>query len=73
MGWGFGVAVQLAAVEGGPSVGAYGWDGGLGSTWAVDPVTGTVGVLLANLAWTSPARPPIAEDFWAAVSAATAA
>jgi CubicO group peptidase (beta-lactamase class C family) len=69
-GWGFGMAVRRRAQEAGPRAGAYGWDGGLGSSWANDPEVGLAGVLLTNLAWSSPERPAICEQFWAATYAA---
>ena len=40
-GWGFGVGVQVRRT-GLPSVGSYGWDGGLGSSWAERPAGGAV-------------------------------
>jgi CubicO group peptidase (beta-lactamase class C family) len=43
-GWGFGVGVNT---EGG-RVGRYGWSGGLGTNFFVDP-DGTVGVLLTQV------------------------
>ena len=46
------------------SVGSYGWDGGLGTTWANDPAEDLYGVLLTNQTWTSPTPPPVAQDFW---------
>jgi hypothetical protein len=45
----------------------YGWDGGLGSTWANHPSSGTVGVLLTNRMWTSPEPPAVCQTFWNAV------
>jgi CubicO group peptidase (beta-lactamase class C family) len=44
MGWGFGVGVQTA----GPRRGRYGWSGGQGTDFFVDP-GGTVGILLTQL------------------------
>ncbi len=44
MGWGFGVAVQT----GGPRRGRYGWSGGAGTDFFVDP-DGTVGILLTQV------------------------
>jgi CubicO group peptidase (beta-lactamase class C family) len=52
------------------SAGTYGWDGGFGSSWANDPVTGVTGVLLTNQMWTSPDPPPVCRAFWTAVHAA---
>ena len=43
-GWGFGVGIQLA----GPYAGRYGWSGGLGTNFFVDP-DGTVGILLTQV------------------------
>jgi len=62
LGWGFGVGVQLTSSAGGASVGAYGWDGGLGSRWMNDPTAGCTCILLTNQMWTSPTAPPVAED-----------
>jgi CubicO group peptidase (beta-lactamase class C family) len=44
MGWGFGVAVQVS----GQHHGRYGWSGGLGTDFFIDP-DGTVGVLLTQV------------------------
>jgi CubicO group peptidase (beta-lactamase class C family) len=44
MGWGFGVGVQTA----GPLRGRYGWSGGQGTDFFVDP-DGTVGILLTQV------------------------
>jgi CubicO group peptidase (beta-lactamase class C family) len=56
MGWGFGVAVQTA----GPHRGRYGWSGGLGTDFFVDP-DGTVGVLLSQVEMGSRLWPLIAD------------
>jgi len=52
------------------SVGTYGWDGGLGTSWANDPAEDLVGILLTNQAWTSPSPPPVSQDFWTCTYAA---
>ena len=44
MGWGFGVGVQT----GGDHAGRFGWSGGLGTDFFVDP-DGTIGILLAQV------------------------
>jgi CubicO group peptidase (beta-lactamase class C family) len=44
MGWGFGVGIQLA----GPGRGRYGWSGGQGTDFFVDP-DGTIAVLLTQV------------------------
>ncbi|MGY1742443.1 MULTISPECIES: serine hydrolase domain-containing protein [unclassified Blastococcus] len=66
-GWGLGIGVRRADESGGRSAGSYGWDGGLGSSWWTDPVTGATGVLLTNQLWASPQPPPVFDAFRAAV------
>ena len=68
-GWGFGVTV-VTRRTGLASVGQYGWDGGLGSSWRNDPAEGLVGILLTQREWTEPAPPPVCRDFWTAAYAA---
>jgi CubicO group peptidase (beta-lactamase class C family) len=70
LGWGFGVGIQLRRTGPARSVGTYGWDGGLGTSWANDPAEDLVGILLTNQAWTSPAPPPVCQDFWTSAYAA---
>jgi CubicO group peptidase (beta-lactamase class C family) len=62
-GWGLGLGVRRADEPGGRHAGSFGWDGGLGSTWWTDPVTGTTAVLLTNQMWSSPAPPEVFEAF----------
>jgi CubicO group peptidase (beta-lactamase class C family) len=45
-------------------VGQFGWDGGLGTSWASDPSEDLVGILLTQQAWTSPTPPDVCVDFW---------
>ena len=63
-GWGFGVGVVTRRTELAWSVGTYGWDGGLGTSWRNDPVEGLTGILLTQRMWTSPTPPTICRDFW---------
>jgi CubicO group peptidase (beta-lactamase class C family) len=70
MGWGFGVAVQVRRIGPTRSVGTYGWDGGLGSSWATDPREDLIGILLTNQAWRSASPPPVCQDFWTCAYAA---
>jgi CubicO group peptidase (beta-lactamase class C family) len=70
-GWGFGVSVQVEAVDGRPA-GTYGWDGGFGTAWANEPEDAVVGVLLTNEMWSSPEPPPVCRDFWSGLHAAIA-
>ncbi len=47
--------------------GRYGWVGGSGVGWRSDPASDTTGLLLTQVAWTSPAGPQLLEEFRAAV------
>ena len=70
-GWGFGLSVQLRRTGLGPTVGTYGWAGGLGSSWANDPGNGVIGVVLTTDAFVSAFPPPaVIQDFWTCVNAA---
>lgn len=67
-GWGLGLAVPAAGdpVAGSPA--GFGWDGGTGTTWRTDPVTGRTGILLTQRAMTSPEPPVLFHDFWECVA-----
>ena len=70
-GWGFGVGVQVRRTGLGPTVGSYGWAGGLGTSWANDPTERLVGVVLTTDMFTAAFPPPAAiQDFWTCVYAA---
>ncbi|WP_410870896.1 serine hydrolase domain-containing protein [Nocardia sp. A7] len=60
-GWGYGVGVQLRDAPAGPRAGAYGWSGGLGSTWSNDGAV--TAILLTNQAWSSAGPPPVFATF----------
>jgi CubicO group peptidase (beta-lactamase class C family) len=66
--WGLATGVDVEAAEQWMAPGRWGWDGGTGTTAYVDPVRGTVGVLLTQRALTGPQDG--FGDFWAAVAAA---
>lgn len=63
-GWGFGGSVDIAPREPWHVPGRYGWVGGTGTTAYVVPATGTVSILLAQVAVESPAVPESMRDFW---------
>jgi len=63
-GWGFGMSVSTRRDELWGTVGRFGWDGGMGTSWYSDPSEEMVTVLMTQRAWTSPAPPPICRDFW---------
>jgi CubicO group peptidase (beta-lactamase class C family) len=50
--------------------GAFGWDGGLGSSWLVDPVRDLIVIVLTQRMFESPALPPVHRDIQAAAYAA---
>jgi CubicO group peptidase (beta-lactamase class C family) len=62
--WGFGQAV----LDGG----AYGWDGGFGSSWLVDPSHDLTVIVLTQRMWESPQPPQVHRDIQAAAYAALA-
>jgi CubicO group peptidase (beta-lactamase class C family) len=62
-GWGFGMAV-ITARTGYPSVGSYGWDGGMGTTARNDPKEDLTCILLTQRMMRSPVPEPIYSDIW---------
>jgi CubicO group peptidase (beta-lactamase class C family) len=46
------------------TVGRYGWDGGMGTSWANDPRQHMIGILMTNQMWNSPSPPDVCLDFW---------
>ena len=44
--------------------GAFGWDGGLGTSWRVDPREQMCAILMTQRAWTSAVPPNVCVDFW---------
>src|SRR5215204_740730 len=66
-GWGFGIAVDTRRDDL-ATPGRYGWDGGYGTSWWVDPVEELIGILLTQRVWDEPIVPPMAiRDFWTSV------
>jgi CubicO group peptidase (beta-lactamase class C family) len=64
-GWGFGGSVDLDPIEPWNVPGRYGWVGGTGTTAHLVPSTGSIAILLTQVAATSPIPPAIMRDFWA--------
>ena len=71
-GWGFGVAVVTERTEVAKSVGTYGWDGGMGTSWYNDPAEDLTMILMTQQAWDSPIPPRLFQDFWTATYQAIA-
>ncbi len=66
-GWGFGVSVVTRRTDLAQSVGTFGWDGGLGTSWYTDPKEDLVTLLMTQRAWASPNPPNVCRDFWTLV------
>jgi CubicO group peptidase (beta-lactamase class C family) len=62
--WSFGQAVHAG--------GAFGWDGGFGSSWLVDPENDLIVIILTQRQFESPDLPPAHRDIRAAAYAAIA-
>ena len=65
-GWGL---CQSVVIDG-PYAGAYGWDGGLGSTWLVDPARDLTVIVLTQRMFDSPQPPQVHVDLQSAAYAA---
>lgn len=63
-GWGFGMSVVTRRDQIAGSIGTFGWDGALGTSWKTDPREDLTGILLTQAAWESPAPPRVCRDFW---------
>ncbi len=62
--WGLGVSMVTRRDDVSAVPGRYGWDGGLGTSWASDPKEDMVAILMTQVAWTSPSPPAVYRDFW---------
>ncbi|WP_340379732.1 serine hydrolase domain-containing protein [Streptomyces sp. SS7] len=63
-GWGYGGQVDVAPLAPWNVPGRYGWVGGTGTTAHLVPATGTVTVLLTQVAMENPTPTPLMRDFW---------
>ena len=63
-GWGFGGSVDIAAIDPWNVPGRYGWVGGTGTSAHITPSTGTIAILLTQVAADSPVPPQWMRDFW---------
>ncbi len=70
-GWGFGMEAPAGGSSGLPLPSGFGWDGGSGTTWRTNAERGVTGILLTQRQLSSPQPPPVFDDFWAGVNAAT--
>ena len=63
-GWGFGVSIVTRRGDLAATPGRYGWDGGYGTSWYVDPKEELIGILMTQRIWDSPSPPGVLLDFW---------
>ncbi|TQJ52950.1 beta-lactamase family protein [Streptomyces sp. NBC_00080] len=63
-GWGYGGGVDVSPVDPWNVPGRYGWVGGTGTTAHIVPQTGTVTILLTQVAMENPTPTPLMRDFW---------
>ena len=47
--------------------GRYGWDGGYGTSWYVDPAEDLIGTVMTQRVWDEPSYPRTMRDFWTSV------
>jgi CubicO group peptidase (beta-lactamase class C family) len=69
-GWGFGVSIVTRRDDLAANPGTYGWDGGYGTSWYVDPKEELIGILMTQRVWDSPSPPGVLSDFWTSAYAA---
>lgn len=67
-GWGYGGQVDVTPADPWNVPGRYGWVGGTGTTAHVVPYTGTVAILLTQVAMENPTPTPLMRDFWRSVA-----
>lgn len=63
-GWGFGVSVVTRRDDVAAGPGRFGWDGGLGTSWASEPREEMVAILMTQRAWDDAGPPGVYGDFW---------
>jgi CubicO group peptidase (beta-lactamase class C family) len=63
-------SLSQSVITEGPRAGAFGWDGGLGTSWLVDPARDLVVIVLTQRLWESPQPPAVHDDVQDAAYAA---
>lgn len=71
-GWGLGVAITTRRDHLWETPGRYGWDGGYGTSWYVDPAEDLIGIVLTQRVWDEFPYPRTMQDFWTSVYQALA-
>ncbi|WP_374938418.1 hypothetical protein [Streptomyces sp. Ru62] len=67
-GGGYGGQVDVTPADPWNGSGRYGWVGGTGTTAHIVPPTGTVAILLTQVAMENPTPTPLMRDFWRRVA-----
>ena len=62
-GWGLGMSVIVRRDSLSSTPGQFGWDGGYGTSWAVDPAEQLTTVLLTQRLWDAATGPAVYHDF----------
>lgn len=62
--WGLGLSVITGSGDPAGSPGAFGWDGGLGTSWLSDPGKNQVAILMTQNMWESAGAPGVYSHFW---------
>jgi CubicO group peptidase (beta-lactamase class C family) len=63
-GWGFGLSIVTRRDDLAATPGRYGWDGGYGTSWYVDPKEELIGILMTQRLLDDPGAPVVLLDFW---------
>jgi len=63
-GWGYGLGVQVGENPYGIRRGAYGWNGGFGTSWFNEPGENLTVILLTQRVFDSPDPPQVHKEFW---------
>ena len=63
-GWGFGVGIVTSRQDLAGSVGKYGWDGGMGTSWYSDPTEGWSRSFFPRGPWASPPPSKFSSFSW---------
>ncbi len=63
-GWGFGLAIVTRRDDLAGVPGRYGWDGGYGTSWYVDPKEELVAILMTQRLWDATGPSAVYPDFW---------
>ncbi|MFE0511169.1 serine hydrolase domain-containing protein [Streptomyces sp. NPDC058964] len=63
-GWGYGAQVDVTPADPWNVPGRYGWVGGTGTTAHLVPPSGTITILLTQVAMRNPTPTPLMRDFW---------